>query len=126
LLLAAIRDLKGRHRVTIVKEFKGRTLSQNAYYWSCVVSPWAEWLIDMGHEISDDNEEAHGMLANRFLERSRHDSDGVIIGTYIESTSKLTTVEFGEYIEQCAQFLAQFCSIVVEPPNPFYETSSPG
>lgn len=120
LLLSHVRSLEGLHRVTIVKHRKIRTNAQNSYYHACIVAPWADWLREMGHEIGDDNDEAHRMLADRFLERNVHDENGEIIGTYTQSTSKLTTVEFIEYNDQCAQFLAEFCEIVVLPPDPFY------
>lgn len=119
---AYVRQLQGSYRVTIVRERKRRSDLQNRYYWGVVVNLFAEWLRENGHEVDEENEKAHRMLAGRFLKFDELDlKTGEVIGDYIKSTSDLSTTEFIAYIEQCAQWMAEFCEVVVPAPDPFWK-----
>jgi hypothetical protein len=119
-LLNHIRSLEGKFRIKIVKEHKRRSDQQNSYYHAVIVDLFGDWLRENGYDLTNDD--AHEMLRDRFL---REDviapATGEIIGSRNKSTTKLSTVEFIEYNEKCAQWMAEFCGIVVPPPDPYYK-----
>lgn len=120
LLLDHVRSLQGEYRVTIVKKVKRRSGEQNAYYFGVIVDLFADWLRSQGHDVTDND--AHEMLKSRFLKKSLVDEKtGEIIGEYTDSTALQSTIEFSNYWERCAQWMAEFCGIVVPEPSPFYE-----
>ena len=124
MLRAHISALEGKYRVTITKERKRRSDAQNRYYWACIVDLFGEWLRNNGNDLT--NEDAHEMLRDRFLhEDVTLPATGEIIGSRNRSTSKLTTVEFIDYNERCAQWLSEFCGLIVPAPNPYYNVEAP-
>lgn len=116
-LINSIRLLHGQHRVEIIKHYPRRTDRQNRYYWPCFVTPFSDWLSDQG----DDPEAAHEILKRRFLTKHITNKDTGESVEWVGSTTKLTTVEFNEYLDKCAQFLAEFCGIEVPEPNIYHE-----
>lgn len=115
-----IQKMRGRWRLTLVKYRPRRSDRQNRFYWPVMVEPFTEWLRDQGHEA--DQQMAHELLKSRYLSRPvvNHDT-GEQVGTYVESTTKLDTSEFNQYLDQCAAFLAEFCNIVVPEPDEYRE-----
>jgi hypothetical protein len=104
-------DLKPRRFV--------RTPLQNRYYWIGVVIPFREWLREAYGDSWITAEQAHEMLKARLLP-SR---DGEI-GDLPPSTTQLSTAEFAKYVDDAAAFLAEFCGVVVIPPEIFYQQQS--
>ncbi len=80
--------------ITACRRRRTRTLEQNAYLWGVVYPTISDW---NGHT----SEENHDILKSMFLKRR--------IGKYVVvgSTAKLTTVEFGEYIDKIIQWAGQ-------------------
>lgn len=91
--------------VVLRKHRKPRSLSQNAWYWSCIVPLLAE-------VAGYDDEEMHAALKMRFL-RNHGDSEL----PSVRSTSDLDTAEFTEYIERCRQLAAEFYGLVIPDPG---------
>lgn len=87
----------------IVKRYrKKRSVKQNAYYWLC--------LTFIAKEIGeDDPEELHDTFKAMFLTDRR--------GKFpiVRSTTKLTTLEFMEYMEKIARKMAE---LNISLPNP--------
>ena len=90
-----------RFELTLEKERHARTLSQNAYYWGVVVEILAN---HFGYEP----EEMHEALKFKFLKKFEG-SDLVTVG----STRKLSTVEFGEYIDKIMEWAAEEYQVVI-------------
>lgn len=115
-----IQRMRGRWRLTFVRYRPRRSDRQNAYYWPCFVQPFADWLRDHGHHANEQM--AHEMLKAKFLKRDVIDHEtGEVIGEVVQSTTALDTSEFNIYLDQCAQFLAEFCDIVVPEPSEYRE-----
>lgn len=84
-----------RFELTLEKERHARTLSQNAYYWGVVVEI-------LGRHFGYESDEMHEALKFKFLKK-HEDSDLVTVG----STTKLSTAEFGEYIDRIMEWAAK-------------------
>jgi hypothetical protein len=119
LLLESVRKLEGWHRITIVKHRRRRTDRQNRYYWPCFVGPFGDYLRAQGHEFTD--EMAHEVFKAMFLQTSVCDANTGQVLTYTRSSADLSTVDFNEYLDKCAAFLASDCGIVVPEPDAYHE-----
>jgi hypothetical protein len=107
----------GRYQVTI-KPRKRRSKNQNAYYHAVVCAMCAEGFRDIGYREVIDAEIAHKVLAGRFLKRRMiNEETGEIISEWIQSTTKLSTTEMEEYLDQCRQFAAEYLGISIPLPN---------
>lgn len=100
---------KGRDiQVTMKLRSKRRSLAENAYYWAVVVRMVAE---EMG--VLDD--EAHDYMKNLFLKI------GVTKGgkrfELPRSTTRLSTVEFEEYVAKCRDWAGKELNCYVPEPN---------
>lgn len=115
-LIQQITTLRGLWEVELKPRRFVRTLRQNKYYWIGVVIPFREWLREAYGDSWITAEQAHEMLKDRLL--SGQDGE---IGVLPPSTTKLSTAEFAKYVDDAAAFLAEFCSIVVIPPEIFYQ-----
>lgn len=102
--------------LTIRKKRKRRSDPQNRYYFGVVVEMVRIGLKDMTGEIFN-SDEAHDFLKMRFLKRPLADTNGEQIGEKVLSTTKLDTIEFSEYIEQCCAFAAEYLGISIPPPE---------
>lgn len=112
ILLQMIRNLQGMYRVEIVKHRKRRSDRQNRFYWPMIVVPFADYLRGQGHDFTD--EMAHEVLKKMFLESTIIDKETGEAFTYVRSTTELSTVEFNDYLDRCAQVLAEHGVIVPE------------
>lgn len=89
-----------------VKWGKGRSNSQNAFYWV-----FLQWLLDAG--LKDEygtTDELHESLKAAFL--SKQNSLGLL---KIGSTTELRKDEFGEYMEKVNRAMAENCGIDTSP-----------
>lgn len=117
-LMSKIGTLKGVWELSLKPRRLNRSLDQNSYYWVAVVTPFVEWLREeWGDNI--EPEQAHEMLKAKILGVKYKEIAGEAI-TLIPSSRKLDTAEFSDYIERCARWLAEFCSIVVVPSEIFF------
>lgn len=82
---------------------KERSMSQNKYYWGCVVALLAE---HCGYEP----EEMHAALKMKFL---RQYEDQALPS--IRSTTDLDTAEFANYIEQVRRLAAEMGVVIPDP-----------
>ena len=92
---AFVQKFEGKQMwLEIKKMFTKRTDRQNAYYWLC--------LEIVANDIGHDPEELHDTFKAKFLV-DRSGKFPVVI-----STTKLSTLEFGEYIDKIGAFVADF------------------
>ena len=120
-MMNRIKDMRGRWRFDVCRYRPRRSDRQNRYYWPCFVQPFAQYLMEQGHEgVNEDI--AHEFLKARYLKRPIvNKATGELMGEYVESTTELDTGEFNEYLDNCAQFLAERCEIVVPDPSDYHE-----
>ncbi len=93
--LVYLSGLEGqRVELTLKKERHSRTLSQNAYYWGVVIEILSE---HFGYEP----DEMHEALKIKFLKK--HEDSNLVT---VSSTAKLSTEEFGEYLDKIMRWAA--------------------
>lgn len=97
--------------VCISKKKNKRTLDQNNYYWSlCEI---------VGNELGYDSEEVHEIFKQRFLKKEKEImvADHKIKLEKTISTTKLSTIQFMQYINKIKQFCAIELSIYLPEAN---------
>lgn len=114
-----VGTLEGRHRVTIIPWKQRRTDRQNRYYWPCFVVPFADYLRDQGEAVTDD--EAHAILKDMFLRVTVCDPKTGLAFERTRSTTELSTVEFNEYLDRVAAWLADTFHFKVPEPGEYRE-----
>lgn len=120
-LMSKIGTMKGLWEVSFRPRKKTRSLNANAYYHVAICAVFKEWLTEnWGERIT--HEQAHEVLKRRVLGTiDRVDESTGEVFEITPTTHDMDQVEFGEFIEKAAAFLAEFCGIVVLPPELFYE-----
>ena len=107
----------GRESVTIIASDTKpkRSSPANRYYWGVVVELIYLALKESGWEVT--REGTHELLRVRFLSEDRPiGNDGEFV-TRVKSTTELDSKEFGEYVEACKRFAAEYLNVVVPEPN---------
>ncbi len=103
-----LMTLEGKRVNILVTKFKKkRSLPQNSYYWSVIIDI-------LSREFGYESEEIHLMLREKFLRIYDDKHPDFVIA---RSTTKLTTVEFVEYIEKIQRWAAQEHQIYLPDPN---------
>ncbi len=112
--ISALQD--GEYDVEIKKHFKKRSLSQNAYYWSVVVTLVFQGLREAGYEDILDVTDAHEVLKAMFFRKTifSEKNDNLEL---VASTTKFSTVEFEERLEEIRRWAATFLNISIPLPN---------
>ena len=103
-----LMTLEGKRVNILVTKFKKkRSLPQNSYYWSVIIDI-------LSREFGYESEEIHLMLREKFLRIYDDKHPDFVIA---RSTTKLTAVEFVEYIEKIQRWAAQEHQIYLPDPN---------
>lgn len=120
-LMEKIQKLRGLQEISIRPRKKTRSLNANAYYHAAVCAPFKEWLIEnWGERVT--HEQAHEVLKRRVLGTvDKVDKSTGEVFELTPTTHDMDQEQFGEFIEKSAAFLAEFCGIVVLPPEMFFE-----
>jgi hypothetical protein len=121
LVMSFVGTLRGLWDVSLKQRKKKRTLDQNSYYHIAVVEPFLAWLREEWGDDSITHEEAHEVLRNRILGYRERGEIQIP-----NSTTRLDTKEFSDYVENCSRWLAEFANVVVIPSDLFYEGATSG
>lgn len=106
----------GSYAVTIGKDLKKRSLSQNSYYWSTVVEIIRQALSTAwGERLSKQS--THEILRLKFLAEDKRIGDEGEVLTTIKSTTELDTIDMVEYTEQCRAFAEEYLGVTIPEPN---------
>lgn len=101
----AMAAFNGKHVVVYIgKPTKDRTLPQNSYLWGVPYKIIAE-------ETGSDVDSVHYEMVGMFL----RESGGTI--PRIKSTTKLSTIEFNEYVDRIIRWAAEFLGLYIPLPN---------
>ena len=111
-LVLAAKD--GEYRLTLSRNYSIRSVSENAYYWGCIIPAFvAGYKETQGETI--EPEAAHELLKLACNGKTVYlGNEFVTIG---QSTAKLVTVEYENYLERCRYWIAQYFGIEVKLPN---------
>jgi hypothetical protein len=122
--MQGVQGLTGLWEVSLKPRKFTRSLSQNAYYFAAVVTPFTEWLRQEWGDSSVTVEQAHELLKHKILgtkELMNKETGEVIEIT--RSSRMLDSAEFGEFIDKAAAWLAEFTGIVVLSSDLFWESA---
>lgn len=88
---------------------KKRTNPQNSYYWGVVIELIKNFVNDLGNDF--DSETIHELLRSLFLKTTKEivnkDTGEVRLIYFIQSTTKLSTIEFENYLELCKIYASE-------------------
>lgn len=100
-----LKSIEGEVEVAIGKPKRLRTLQQNKYYWGVVLE-----VLYKQSEVGYTREEWHNALKFKFLRK-----EGLL--PTVESTTKLTTLEFEDYLDRIRQWAIEFLDCTIPLPN---------
>lgn len=108
------QDLAGlngkRVQVTVEKIKHSRTLQQNKYYWSVVVKLIAQ---HTGHPP----EQIHELLKQMFSPKWHFASNLMGASSIPTSTTRLDTIAFVQYTEECRMWANEFLGLQIPLPG---------
>ena len=114
----AVREFaaKGCAVVLTIEEFRDKRSTQsNRYYWGIVVDTIYRALKESGWEITKEG--THELLRFRFLKEDKPIGEDGEFVTTVRSTTELDRQEFGDYVEACVRFAAEYLNVVIPAPN---------
>lgn len=109
-LFHVLKNLSGKHSISIEKFKDGRSVNQNRYYWGIVVNTLAS-------EFGYFRDEIHQILRKKFLGYSRPNPFTGEEELFARSTTDLTTDEMESYLEQIRVWALSEFSIYLPLPN---------
>lgn len=114
-LIRRIQQLSGLFRVDVVKYRKRRSDAQNKLLWGWVYPHVAAGILEAwGENLTGD--EVHILMKRKFLSRPIvNQNTGEEMDRAFVTTTKLTTEEFSQYVENIAKFAAESLSVVIPP-----------
>lgn len=125
----ALRELRGKEVFLELRRARAtRSLAMNRYYWAVCIE-----LVSNHTGYSPD--EVHEIVKQMFLPKKLAvcDGNGELKGEFVigGTTTKLNTLEFGEFIERFRQWAAEDLGVVIPDPDPDWlqhkeETASTG
>jgi hypothetical protein len=94
---------------------KKRTNPQNSYYWGVVIELIKNYINDLGNDFDSDT--IHELLRSLFLKTTKEivnkESGEVKSIDFIQSTTKLSTIEFENYLESCKRYAAEQFDLII-------------
>ena len=120
ILHAALKRLRGRHRVTVCRFRDRRSDRQNRYWHPAFVEPFREAMHEQGEDM--DHDTAHYALAEIAVGKTWHDRKTGKTIRYMEKTSsEMDTAEFNYMLDMAAKFLAETFGIPIPDPSEYHE-----
>jgi hypothetical protein len=118
-LMSAVGASRGLWEWKVKPRKATRSLRQNAWYWSCLITPLFQHLRDQDWDINSPVD-VHEMVALKFLPRViANRRTGEIMRTKLRrSTRELNTEEFSDYCERLREWMAATFDIIVPDPEP--------
>ena len=97
----------GEYSIEVKRYYKNRTIPQNKLLWDIYNQ--------VSKETGYETEEIHAMVGQKFL------MDHTKKIPFVKSTTKLTTVEFSEFIAKMVRFFTVECGFVVYMPEDYQQ-----
>lgn len=102
--------------LTIERKRNKRSNPQNRYYWSCIIPIIRQGMYDTQGEVFTP-EEAHEFLKVNFNSRQLVNENGGDVLSLPVSTTRLSTIEFEEYLDRVRTFADAFFNVKIPLPN---------
>lgn len=94
-----------------------RSLNQNRYYWLILTDYIQPGLYDLGWREIKTKEDAHDFMRDLFLKVKELNELTGEIRERTKSTTELSTTEFNVYLEEIAQWAAEWLHVEIPEPN---------
>jgi len=107
---------KVRVEIIIKKLYKKRSNEQNRYYWGYIIMEFCRGFKETTGEIIS-KEQAHEFLKSKFLYIEFVNEEHGTIERIPRQSSKLTTVEWIEFNDECGKFITEWFGITILEPN---------
>lgn len=117
---AAFDQMKDGKIHIAMKDYRKRSIPQNAYYWCVVVPMVRKALYDTGWDDIQTNDDAHEVLKRQFIRKKLVNKETGEVVIIAGKSSLLTIPEFNDYIERICKWAAEYLSIVIPSPNQQY------
>jgi len=105
-----------RVELIIKKLYKKRSNPQNSYHWGYIIIEFCRgWKETYGEIITKD--QAHEFLKDRFLFTEVVNEQTGEVVKMSKKSSKLTTVEFMEFNDECGKFINEWFGIIILKPD---------
>lgn len=114
------KDMKDGKHLLIRKDYRRRSLPQNAYYWGVVVAMVKRGLQDVGYDDVQTSEDAHEILKHVFLKQHFVNKETGEVIELSGSTRLLTIPEFNEFIERVIKWASEYLGVVIPSPSDEY------
>lgn len=102
--------------LTLEKKKRKRSNQQSRYYWGVVI-PSVKYAMEAKGFFVQSKEQVHELLKFKFLRTDiLHVPTGEVIET-IGSTTRLSTLDFENYLEQVRAWSASYLDCIVAMPN---------
>lgn len=111
-------QLKDGHYIVRITSKKPRSLGQNAYFHGVVLPILFEGFRAAGFDDVDDHETAKQAVKNLFAKKWISGTGGLGV-EIIQPTSRMTTVEFQEFIDKVIKFGAEYLNVQIPYPNEY-------
>lgn len=113
----AFNEMKDGKILLTMKDYRKRSLKQNAYYWTVVVPMVRRGLYDIGFDEVQTDEDAHELLKKQFIRRQFVNKNTGEIVTITGSSTKLKIPEFNEFIESICRWSLEYLNVKIPSPN---------
>lgn len=107
-----VKSLNNPIQIVVKKWSDTRSNQQNRYLWGVVYKIISD-------ETGESSEKIHEIMTVKYLKKTRsiQTKKGEQQVEYVESSTKLNTVEFNEYFENIRGWAFNFLDIVIPLPN---------
>ena len=95
--------------IVIKSKVKSRSNQQSRYYWLCVSI--------VAGELGYSKDELHAIIGYKFLRKEKVNEKTGEVYEYIESTTKLSTTEFMNFMDEFVRWSAESLDIVLPLPD---------
>lgn len=109
-LFNVLKNLSGKHSISIEKFRNGRSSNENRYYWAVIVNGLAS-------EFGYFRDEMHQLLRQKFLGYTRENPITGKTEHFTRSTTTLSTKEMEEYLESIRVWALTEFSVFLPLPN---------
>lgn len=111
-LFAILKELRGKHLISVEKARQSRSLAQNKYYWGVIVPMLAS-------EFGYYKDEMHEVLRRKFISYTKENPFTGETEMFARSTTKLNTIDMEIYLECIRAWALSEFSIYLPLPNEF-------
>lgn len=105
-----LKQLRGKHSITIERVKQSRSVAQNKYYWGVIVPMLAS-------EFGYFKDEMHDLLRRKFLSYTKTNPTSGDAELFAMSTTKLSTAEMEVYLENIRTWALSEFSVYLPLPN---------